>query len=93
MKRMMRRVLGGVIALLVSTAVLGGTAGAHVLTVENRGNGEAKEFWVGAGSAAHGTGLVSACEAHRDHGHGAATIHTPWNPEEDCTHGGPPPPE
>lgn len=91
MQKMVKRVVGVLVALMVGTALLAGTAGAHVLTVTNRGNGEVHEHWVGAGGAAHGKGLVKACEAHRDRGQSAAAIDTPWNPPEDCTHGGPPP--
>lgn len=85
---MAKRIVGGLSALMVGTALLAGTAGAHVLTVTPRGNGEVQERWVGAGGAAHGHGLVSACEAHHAHGHGAALIDTPWNSPENCEHGG-----
>lgn len=88
MQQVMKRVVAFWIAVLVGTALLGGTASAHVLIVENRGNGETREVWVGAGSTSHGTGLVSACEAHHDHGHSAAMIDTPWNSPENCMHGG-----
>lgn len=86
MKNTTKALMGLLIALVASVALLAGTAGAHVLEVENRGNGNVQERWVGAGGAAHGTGLVTACESHRAHGHAAALIDTPWNPGS-CTHG------
>ncbi len=91
MQKVVKRIVGGLVGFMVGTALLAGTAGAHVLTVTNRGNGETRHHWVGAGGAAHGKGLVTACERHRDNGRSAAQIDTPWNPPEDCTHGGPPP--
>ena len=81
------RRVAGLAVFVAGTALLAGTAGAHVLTVENRGNGAVQERWVGGGGAAHGTGLVTACEVHHAHGHSAALIDTPWNPAENCTHG------
>lgn len=88
MKRLVRkRMVAGLLALSASSVLVGGTAGAHVLTVTPRGNGDVQERWVGAGGAAHGHGLVAACEAHHDHGKSAALIDTPWNPPENCTHG------
>lgn len=86
MQKMVKRIVGALVALMVGAALLAGTAGAHVLTVENRGNGEIQERWVGGGGAAHGKGLVTACERHKAHGHSAALIDTPWNPGS-CTHG------
>ena len=87
MQKMVKRIVGGLIGFMAGTALLAGTAGAHVLTVTNRGNGEVREHWVGAGGAGHGRGLVTACERHRDNGRSVARIDTPWNPPEDCTHG------
>ena len=88
MPKMKRRIVGGLVAFGVGTSILGGTAGAHVLIVENRGNGEVRHRWVGGEGAAHGKGLVTACQVHHEHGHGAALIDTPWNSAENCEHGG-----
>ncbi len=83
----MKRIMAGIAAAAASCVLFTGTAGAHVLTVANRGNGQVQEErWVGAGGAAHGHGLVAACHAHHDHGNSAALIDTPWNSPENCTH-------
>lgn len=87
MQKTVKRLAGGLAAFMAGGALLAGTAGAHVLTVDNRGQGQVQERWVGGGGASHGTGLVTACQVHHDHGHGAALIDTPWNPPENCTHG------
>lgn len=89
MQKMVKRLVGVSVGLLIGAGALTGTAGAHELTVSNRGNGAAQEpRWVGAGGAAHGKGLVTACEAHHAHGHSAALIDTPWNSPGNCEHGG-----
>ena len=82
----MKRIIAGLAAVLASFLLYTGTAGAHVLFVTNRGNGEVREHWVGGRGAGHGKGLVVACERHRDNGRSAAQIDTPWNPPENCRH-------
>lgn len=89
MQKMVKRLVGFSVGFLIGGSALTGTAGAHVLTVNNGGNGAVQEGrWVGGRGAAHGKGLVTACEAHHAHGHSAALIDTPWNSPENCEHGG-----
>ncbi|HEV2069017.1 MAG TPA: hypothetical protein VGR26_04405 [Acidimicrobiales bacterium] len=86
MQKMVKRIVGVLVALMVGAALLAGTAGAHVLMVDNRGNGAQEWRWVGGEGAAHGKGLVTACEVQHAHGRSAALIDTPWNSPENCTH-------
>ena len=89
MQKVVKRLVGVSVGLLIGTGILTGTASAHVLTVDSQGSGAAQEErWVGGNGAAHGKGLVTACEAHHAHGHSAALIDTPWNSPENCEHGG-----
>ncbi len=49
-------------------------------------NGFGDVGWVGGGGAAHGHGLVSACEATADND--VVSISAPWNELNPCKHGG-----
>lgn len=87
-KRGICRVAAALGATGMGLALMTGTANAHFLTVTDPQTGEVvHEGWVGAGGAAHGHGLVNACEATTDSG-AAALIHTPWNSTANCEHGG-----
>ncbi len=86
MQKMVKRMVGVLVALMVGAALFAGTAGAHMLTVNNRGNGAPEARWVGGNGASHGKGLVTACEVQHAHGRSAALIDTPWNSPANCTH-------
>jgi hypothetical protein len=82
------RIVAGLMALSASGAIFTGTAGAHFLEVENRGQGVVHapyERWVGGNGASLARAWWWPARRTRAHGHSAALIDTP-SKAGTCTH-------
>jgi len=89
MRSTVRRTVATLGVTATALALMAAPASAHIIKVTNPQTGHVvHEGWVGGMTnfAAHSHGLVQACLS----GHGAAAIHTTWNPDSHCTHFGTP---
>lgn len=65
------------LATLVVVLAFAPSAAAHIVVVSPAGEGNGTVRWVGAGSAAHSTGLVHACMATMGNPSAAALLAPP----------------